>query len=105
IARAAKHDLDLCADGKIPAVRFFTLGKADGLATLECSGVSQPSHCRTPDGRLWFTTGRGLAVVNPSCLSTNELAPPVLIENLLMNGIGVLSNSPAPIRIPAGRQR
>jgi hypothetical protein len=105
IARAAKRDLELCADGKIPTVPFFTLGKADGLATLECSGGSQPSYCRTADGRLWFTTGRGLAVINPSCLSTNELAPPVVIENLLVNGVSVLSNSPATIRIPAGRQR
>jgi signal transduction histidine kinase/ligand-binding sensor domain-containing protein len=107
IARASQRDLELCADGKIATVPFFTLGKGDGLATLECSGGSQPSHCRTPDGRFWFPTGRGLAVLNPECLSTNDLAPPVLIENLLVNGTSVVSGSSnsAPIRIPAGRQR
>jgi signal transduction histidine kinase/ligand-binding sensor domain-containing protein len=105
IARASIHDLELCTDGKIARVHFFTLGRGDGLATLECSGGSQPSHGRTADGRLWFPTGRGLAVINPHCLSTNELAPPVHIENLLVNGSNVWSNSTDRIRIPAGRQR
>lgn len=81
IVRASRQELEDCADGRLARPAFFTLGKSDGLATLECSGGSQPSYARTPDGRLWFPTTRGLAVIQPSALRTNTLPPPVLIES------------------------
>lgn len=107
IFRAAETDLERCADGQLAKVPFFALGRADGLATLECAGGFQPSHGRTPDGRLWFPTARGLAVVDPGRLWTNTLAPPVRIESLLVGGAPAWINPGPPerLRIPPGRQR
>jgi len=86
IFRVAKSALDLCADGRQRSVYCFTYGKADGLATLECSGGFQPAGCQTPDGRLWIPTTKGLAVVDPAKVSLNPLPPPVVIEEVTVDG-------------------
>jgi len=74
---------------------------------LECAGGSQPSHGQTRDGRLWFPTSRGLAVIDPGGFRTNELAPPVIIESLAIAGTNWWNNDELarPARVPPGRQR
>ena len=66
IFRIRKDDLRRCADGELKTVNCFSYGKADGLCSLECSGGFQPAGCQTPDGKLWFPTSKGLAVVDPA---------------------------------------
>jgi signal transduction histidine kinase len=111
IFRVSKSDLNACADGRANSVYCFTYGKADGLATLECSGGFQPSGCQTADGRLWFPTSRGLAVVDPAKVTVNPVPPPVVIEDVtvddkLMPIADVNRDAGAPVlTIPAGRER
>jgi signal transduction histidine kinase/ligand-binding sensor domain-containing protein len=86
IIRVSKAELEQCADGTNNTVQCITYGMSDGMPTLECSGGLQPAGCKTPDGRLWFGTSRGLVVVNPLEVKTNTLPPPVTIETLLVDG-------------------
>ncbi|HWW03445.1 MAG TPA: two-component regulator propeller domain-containing protein [Candidatus Acidoferrum sp.] len=86
ILRASKADLDRCADGLAPRVRFLSYGYAEGLSSELCSGGFQPGACRSSSGRLWFPTAKGLAVVDPANASTNTAKPPVAIEQLLVDG-------------------
>jgi ligand-binding sensor domain-containing protein/signal transduction histidine kinase len=102
VFRAAKSDLRQCADGRLAAAHCLALSAADGLPSLEATGGGG----RTADGKLWFATGSGLAAIDPQGVTTNPLAPPVLIEGLLVDNRPVeASGSPAPLRIPAGRHR
>ena len=78
IFRVAKAELEACTDGKLSRVRCLVYGEGDGLPTLECSGGLQPAGSRTRDGRLWFPTSKGLAVVDPGNVTTNLLPPPVV---------------------------
>ncbi|MDB6021154.1 MAG: hypothetical protein JWQ04_1011, partial [Pedosphaera sp.] len=93
------------------SVFCFTYGKADGLSTLECSGGFQPSGCQTPDGRLWFPTSKGLAVVDPANVKINPLPPPTIIEDVTMDdqttSLPPAGASAAAYRleIPPGKQR
>ena len=107
IIRVSQEELDRCADGQIPEVHCLTYGLGDGLPTLECSGGLQPAGCKTPDGRLWFATNKGLVAVNPRDVTTNLLAPPVLIESLTVDEKLVVEGAAltAPIKIPPGRHR
>jgi signal transduction histidine kinase/ligand-binding sensor domain-containing protein len=117
ILRASKDELNRCADGHLRTVSFVGYGKTDGLASLECAEGLQPGGCRTPDGRLWFPTSKGLAVLDPASLRTNALAPPVMIEEVVIDGVSGSTEfaptngtrqgtAPAiPLRIPPGRQR
>lgn len=107
ILRVSKDELHRCAEGESALIRCQTFGRSDGLPTLECSGGLQPAGCRTPDGRLWFTTSHGLVVMDPAQVSTNSLVPPVVIEEVWVDGqpLEVNGASGASRKIPPGRQR
>jgi signal transduction histidine kinase/ligand-binding sensor domain-containing protein len=104
IIRAGKSELNDCADGKIRDVRCLTYGINDGLPTIECSEGMQPAGCKTPDGRLWFPTSKGLVVVNPNEVKINPLPPPTVLEELLVDE-QLVANTAPPLRIPPGRNR
>ena len=106
IIRADKAELNRCADGQIKEVRCLTYGISDGLPTLECSGGLQPAGCRTADGRLWFPTSKGLGIVDPQNIITNQFPPPVVIEAVLVDDRPVKNTAGSPVlQIPPGRHR
>jgi signal transduction histidine kinase/ligand-binding sensor domain-containing protein len=104
IIRASKSELNDCADGKIKGVHCLTYGIDDGMPTIECSSGLQPAGCQTSDGRLWFPTTKGLAVVNPRTIKINRLPPPMVLEGLLVDDQNV-TNITAPLRIAPGHNR
>ncbi|WP_246539688.1 two-component regulator propeller domain-containing protein [Telmatocola sphagniphila] len=61
------------------------LNRQDGMKIEDCNGGSQPAGCKSQDGRLWFPTSRGLAVVNPATFSNVNVAPKVFIDQLLID--------------------
>lgn len=107
IMRVSKAELDRCADGKSKEVHCLSYGIGDGMPTLECSGGLQPAGCKTADGRLWFPTTKGLVTLDPDDVRTHALPPPVVIEEMSVDGQivagGMLGGS--PLRIPPGRHR
>jgi signal transduction histidine kinase len=115
ILRASKADLNRCADGEPKSVRCLSYGKAEGLASLKCSGGFQPGVCKTADGRLWFPTARGLAIIDPGKFTTNTVPPPVVIEELTVEGQPVKFQGPKAadrgtepasiLQIPPGKER
>jgi signal transduction histidine kinase len=115
ILRASKTDLNRCADGELKSVRCLSYGKAEGLASQKCSGGFQPGVCKTADGRLWFPTSKGLAIIDPGSFTTNTVPPPVVIEELIVEGQPIRFHGPkaadrgadaaSVLQIPPGRQR
>ncbi len=107
IFRIQKSELNQCADGRAPVVHPLVYGTGDGMPTLECSGGFQPASCRTDDGRLWFSTSKGLVAIDPGDIKVNQLPPPVLIEKVLVDGrpVNGFDHAAGPVRIPPGRQR
>jgi signal transduction histidine kinase len=51
------------------------------MLNTECNGGRQPAGLIASDGKMWFGTQDGVAVVDPSAVTTNPLAPPVEIES------------------------
>jgi signal transduction histidine kinase/ligand-binding sensor domain-containing protein len=99
--RLRKQQLNDYAAGRVSAVTSTHFGKADGLINLQCRDV-QPGAFKAQDGKLWFATEGGLAVVDPRAVSVNLKPPPVVIEETL------LDRRPVPIesglRIEPGRE-
>jgi signal transduction histidine kinase/ligand-binding sensor domain-containing protein len=83
--RISKQQLNAFAEGKTYAITSTAFGKADGMLSSDCNGGRQPSGIKTSDGRLWFTTLKGVAVLNPEELALNPTPPPVLIESATLD--------------------
>lgn len=83
--RVSKQQLNAYAEGQLTAITSTAFGKADGMLSSDCNGGRQPSGVKTADGKLWFTTLKGVAVVNPDEITANPLPPPVLIESAVLD--------------------
>ncbi len=85
IHRVSRQQLNDFAAGKIARVESVGYGKADGMITAECNGGRYPSALKARDGRLWFPTLDGVAVVDPEAVSFNSTPPPVVIETVTLD--------------------
>jgi signal transduction histidine kinase/ligand-binding sensor domain-containing protein len=86
VFRVAKSALDAFAQGKIKFIPCIDYARADGLPSLECSGGYQPAAWRDRDGQLWFTTAKGATWIQPDEIKPNATPPPVVIEEVLVDG-------------------
>ena len=77
IYRASLRELNDFADGRIHTVNSYDYGVSDGMLSRECN-EGGPGGCKTRDGRLWFSTVRGVVVVDPRV--NESAAPRVAIE-------------------------
>ena len=98
ILKVDKTDLERCARGEIPSLNCFVLDSSDGLTSLEMAGGNQPAACRTEDGRMWFATSGGLAMVDPARIRTNASPPPVRLEEVVADGKALPLTPAAPAR-------
>lgn len=86
ILRVSKAGLNAVAEGLTNRVDCIAFGRLDGLPTLECSDGYQPTCWRARDGRLWFTTIKGVVSINPAKVRGDSPPPPVLVEELRVDG-------------------
>jgi signal transduction histidine kinase/ligand-binding sensor domain-containing protein len=80
IYRVRKEELNEFAEGKISTVTAVAFGKSDGMENVECNGGRWPAGIKARDGKLWFPTMGGVAVIDPATVTTNAQPPPVVIE-------------------------
>lgn len=61
----------------------------DGLRASKAPERSEQewSGCKTLDGRIWFPRSGGVLMIDPANLYTNQIAPPVTIESIRVNGV------------------
>ena len=92
IYRLRKQELNDFANGRVAAVSSTHFGSADGLENSDIIGGFQPAGFKARDGRLWFPTQVGIAVLDPRRIPFNPKPPPVVIEDCL------LDRQPTPFR-------
>jgi diguanylate cyclase (GGDEF)-like protein len=98
-----KDQLDAVADGTADRVSCEAYGRSDGMGSSECNGGMQPSGWRTRGGWLCVATMRGLSVLNPNAIHLNTKPPPVVIEQMLVDGRSVPLSS--HVKLEPGRHR
>jgi ligand-binding sensor domain-containing protein/signal transduction histidine kinase len=109
IFRLDKRQLEEVAHGRQPKLTSISYGKADGiLSSGQYQEVTQPSACKSLDGRLWFRTTQGVAVVDPNHLNINKQPPPVVIQQVIADKNAISNSMPfltvaEKILIPPGR--
>ncbi|MEO6390338.1 MAG: two-component regulator propeller domain-containing protein [Pyrinomonadaceae bacterium] len=85
IHRVAKQELNDLADGKITKLNSVSYDERDGMLSAECNGGRISGGIKTKDGKLWFATMGGVAIVDPAAERLNPLPPPVLIEKVAVD--------------------
>ncbi|MEP6742901.1 MAG: two-component regulator propeller domain-containing protein [bacterium] len=90
IYRVRKQELNDLADGKIKTLTCLAYNQSDGLPSSECNGGRWPAGVKTRDGKLWFPTMGGVAMIDPATVQANRQPPPVVIEGMRIN------NEPLP---------
>jgi len=107
ILRLSKIELNRCADGLVPSVTGQVYDRNDGLPTLEYSGGLQAAGCKTPDGRLWFPSSKGVVSVDPSSIRLNPTPPPMVLESLRIDGhlVDLRSGAKTSIRLNPDHER
>ncbi|HTH47802.1 MAG TPA: two-component regulator propeller domain-containing protein, partial [Candidatus Limnocylindria bacterium] len=100
---AEKQVLEDFCEGRRAEAAFSMFDRTDGLPSNECSGY-QSAGWKNRDGRLYFPTLDGLAIVDPHELPKNELPPPVIIESVRADERRLLAETGA-IEIAPGTAR
>lgn len=105
IYRVRRDELDAVLDGRLSRFQTTEFDRTDGLANNQCNGGSQSSAVRTTDGRLWFATAKGVAVVDPRQAAEKTMAaPPVVIEDVRIDG-RVQTRRADGIQLASGRHK
>jgi signal transduction histidine kinase/DNA-binding response OmpR family regulator len=65
IFRVPRAQVEGVADGRRDRLYAQMLGPDDGMPARECNGAMHPAMTQDRRGRLWFSTVKGVAVVDP----------------------------------------
>ena len=85
IIRAARRDLESVADGRLARLPCQLFNESDGLPGADSPRGYQTIGLKDTQGRLWFATLRGVAMVDPRSILINTNPPPVFIEALRLD--------------------
>jgi len=100
ILAIARGDLEAALDGRSARISAISITEAEGLHDRECSGGVQPSVWQGRDGRLWYPTIAGVAVVDPKRVRMNMRPPAVQVEDVVADGQHIARG--ASFNLPAG---
>ena len=105
ISRIAKRQLRDFESHKIRVLEPINYGVGDGLRSAQCApGFPIPGGVRrTSDGRLWFPTSRGLAMIDPNARRHAAQPPVVHLVDVTADESGVDFSLPA--RLEPGTER
>ncbi|RXH58935.1 sensor histidine kinase [Granulicella sibirica] len=97
--------LDKCAETNTPCTPNSNhYGLADGMPSEEKVAAGSPVLWSMANGELWFSTRRGVAILDPAHLPINPIPPPVAIEQFSVDELPI-DTTANPIQIPFGHTR
>ena len=106
VVRAAHDDLERAADGVLSRLTCQVFNESDGMPGVESPQGYQSASLKDGQGRLWFATLRGLAMVDPKAIYINTNPPPVIIDWVRLEDFSnqqrtIDAFGPAPVLIPS----
>jgi signal transduction histidine kinase/ligand-binding sensor domain-containing protein len=84
-----RADLLRFAEGAIKSFESTPYSRRESLRVVEGTPNVQPVAAKARKGQLWFSTKRGLIVLDQDRLQLNTPPPPVVIEDPVVNGRSV----------------
>ena len=78
-----RAELVAFAEGRAREVHSTAYTERDGMRNREGNGGVGSAGTRAKDGRLWFPTQDGVAIVDPRIVTARRVTPPVVIERIV----------------------
>jgi signal transduction histidine kinase/ligand-binding sensor domain-containing protein len=100
IAHIPASEIQLALDDPNHKVRYKLFNFLDGLPGTAQQHKPFPTAVEGSDGRLWFSTNKGVAWIDPARISRNTIPPPVTVRSLSADE-QVYESAPAP-HLPKG---
>ncbi len=92
------------ADGRRAELDVRHFNESDGMENAQCNGAAGPAALVRADGRLWFGTASGFAVVDPPAVLLSRVPRvPAVIEAVRVDDAEAALL--AAIQVPAGSRR
>jgi signal transduction histidine kinase/ligand-binding sensor domain-containing protein len=101
IYRLRKDELNAFAEGRIKEITCIPYNKRDGMLNPECNGGGQSAGIMASDGRMWFPTQGGVAIIDPDRVPVNRQPPLVVIESFVVDTQPV--SALAPLKLQPGQ--
>jgi signal transduction histidine kinase/ligand-binding sensor domain-containing protein len=93
VVRVSRAELDRSARDRSYRVAYGFFDDGDGLKGNPDRRWQSPA-VRATDGKLWFRTSEGVAVLDPRHLTRNPVPPPVRVERMVADG-GEVDTAPS----------
>ncbi|MCP5050909.1 MAG: hypothetical protein GY940_27335, partial [bacterium] len=107
ISRLPKEALKQLSDGTITRLKPLFFNESDGIESPWCN-----SGVKSKDGRLWFATDKGVIMIDPANIKESPLPPPVVIEEMTVDGepinlyrLRARGTQASRLVLPPGKQR
>lgn len=100
IVRLSKAGLERGKPGGRLPCRLFD--RNDGMRSASVIFDFQPAAWRSREGRLWFATTNGAVGIQPAAIRMEVPPPPVVIEEIVVDGVTQSTPSPAGFKIGPG---
>jgi ligand-binding sensor domain-containing protein/signal transduction histidine kinase len=84
---------------------LLTIQVASAEVETWSTGSGQPSAAKGPDGRLWFPTAHGVLSFDPAELMRHRPELPVLIEEVLVDGVERFFDEARSLKLYTGLKR
>lgn len=68
------------------SINFLLYGRNEGVRLTAGGNMVNPPIATTDDGRIWICTLDGVAIVDPARIRRNPVPPPVVIEQMVVDG-------------------
>jgi len=95
IVRMTLDEFDKGLTSGADSLQYTVYNRSDGLSGTPVAGLGYPTSARGRDGKLFFVTGNGLAVIDPRDQPDSGQPATVLIESLVADS----SNIPPADRV------
>lgn len=101
IFAVSKQQLERFANGRVRSIESQLFGTLNGMKSRECDGGFQPAAWRAADGRLYFPTIRGVAILHPAAIHSDPGPRNAIIEQIHVDGKDIPLDQPRSI--PPGK--
>jgi len=82
LVRIGRPELDAWVTDSKRTVQTTVFDNSDGVRSRSITSGFSPGVAKSTDGKLWFSPGDGVSVIDPRHIPINKLPPPVHIEQI-----------------------